>query len=152
MAEEQGDAEEQGNGEDYARFFEVWKHYAQDKTQSHEQLDSWLLKLSAGALAVSLAPATKLFELGGPRWILVVAWFLFGAAIGATVWSMLASARCTGSMADLAYKSMVQREPLQDHGRATRGVRRANNVAMGAFLVGLALGLTYLATVFLAQG
>jgi membrane associated rhomboid family serine protease len=152
MTEEQGDVEQGAGDTDYAAFLETWKHYADAKRETHEQLDTWLLKLSAGALALSLAPATKLFERGGPQWILVLAWFLFGTAIGATVWSMLASARRTDAMAKRAFRTIVKREPLEDDEHVTQGVRRVNNVAMAAFLVGLVLGLVYVATVFVAQG
>ena len=46
----------------YRTYERLWQHRADAKQRTQEQLDGSLLKLSAGALAVSLTPATPLFE------------------------------------------------------------------------------------------
>jgi hypothetical protein len=140
--------------ESYRTYLESWRHSAEAKVKAHEQLDSYLLKLSAGALAVSLSPATGLFEASkpGPRWLLVVGWLLYLVTIGATMLSFRHSAKSCDTMVDIAYRAMIDRDPsaITDQKRALRPTRILNWIAIYSFLAALLLSVIYLAITFLA--
>jgi len=147
-------AQESSPGESYSTYIETWRHSAEAKLKAHEQLDSYLLKLSAGALALSLSPATGLFEAGVPaaRWLLVIGWLLYLVTIGATMLSFRESARMCDTMVTIAYRALVERDAAAaaDQKRAVQSTRTLNSVAISSFLAALLLSVIYLAITFLA--
>ena len=149
-------ADQQGRDEESRRqeFMQAWAHYAESKRKTHEQLDSYLLKLSAGALVLSLSPTARLFSDNatlGPRCLLVLAWLCFIVTIGATLLSLRASAKAEDAMIDIAYATIIEEEdPKETRQDAARhGVQAFNEVAIGGFILGLVFGLVYVGVVFL---
>lgn len=138
----------------YSTYLETWRHSADAKLKAHEQLDSYLLKFSAGALALSLSPATGLFEESVPaaRCILVIGWLLYLVTIGATLLSFRASAKTCDSMVEIAYRAMVERDAtaIEDQKSVLRSTRALNAVSIFSFLAALLLSVIYLAIMFLA--
>lgn len=149
-------ADQQGRDEEsrHQQFMQAWVHYAESKRKTHEQLDSYLLKLSAGALVLSLSPTTRLFgdgAIGAPRWLLVLAWLCFIVTIAATLLSLRASAKAEDAMIDVAYATIMEdKDPKETRQDATRqGVQVFNEVAIATFILGLLFSLVYVGAVFL---
>ncbi len=138
----------------YESYLKFWQHSADAKQRTQEQLDGYLLKFSAGALTLSLSPATGLFETSVPaaRCLLVLAWLLYLVTIGATMVSFRQSAKSADKVMSIAYRAMIGRDSgaLDDHDAATQSTQTLNKVAISTFLFALLLSVIYLATAFLA--
>ena len=141
--------------ESYSTYLKSWQHSADAKRETHAQLDSYLLKFSAGALALSLSPAAGVFEATVPaaRCLLVISWLLYLVTIGATMLSFRESAKTCDKMAEIAYRSIVERDESAVEGQraASKATRMLNSVAIYSFLAALFLSLVYLALTFLAR-
>lgn len=139
----------------YDAYLKSWQHWADAKLKTHEQLDSYLLKLSAGALALSLSPAAGVFGATVPaaRYLLVIAWLLYLVTIGATMLSFRKSAGACDTMVDIAYRSIVERDEsaVECQRAASKATHVLNSVAICSFLAALLLSLVYLALTFLAR-
>ncbi len=140
--------------ESYSTYLKSWQHSADAKRETHAQLDSYLLKFSAGALALSLSPATGLFESTVPaaRCLLVLGWLLYLVTIGATMLSFRESAKTCDKMAEIAFRGIVERDAstMEDQQEVLRATRVLNSVAIYSFLAALLLSVIYLAITFLA--
>lgn len=138
----------------YEGYLKFWQHSVDAKQRTQEQLDGYLLKFSAGALTLSLSPATGLFETSVPaaRCLLVLAWLLYLVTIGATMVSLRQSAKSADEVMPIAYRSMIDRDPsaLDDHDAPTKSTQRLNTVAISTFISALLLSIIYLAIAFLA--
>ena len=154
MTDDDATTQDSQPDESYSSYLETWHHFADAKLKAHEQLDSYLLKFSAGALALSLSPATGLFENTVPaaRCLLVIGWLLYLVTIGATMLSFRESAKTCDEMVTISYRAMVDRDPsaLEDQQTALKSTRTLNKVAIFSFLAALLLSVIYLAITFLA--
>jgi hypothetical protein len=138
--------------ERYNKYLEVWQTLFETKRKAHEQLDSYLLKFSAGALAISLSPATGLFEnpTEAPKCLLIIAWLLFLVTIGSTLWSFRTSAQSCDEMVGVMYEAMVEeKDSSRDQHRNIIGsTKTLNTIAILSFIAALLLSLLYLAITF----
>jgi hypothetical protein len=89
--------------------FKAYELYLADRTrlatakaEAAKSYDQTILTFSAGAVALSITFLEKLIQRPAVTWLLYVAWSLFGIAILATLYSLLASQRaCTDEICDL---------------------------------------------------
>jgi hypothetical protein len=141
-------------GEPYGAYLDYHGHLTDAKLKAHAQLDSFLLKFSSGALALSLSPTTRLFETSdtAPKGLLVLAWALYLVTIGATLWSFRASAKSCDKMVDIAYEVIVEEDKGagKRHKEASKSTQRLNFLSIWSFLAALLFSLVYLAMTFLA--
>ena len=155
MSEETSESETQNESSScdrYSYYIETWQHWADAKLRAHEQLDSYLLMFSDGALVRSLSPTTELFKPSevAPKCLLVLAWVLFLVTIGATLWSFRESAKRCDEMVDIAYQTMVENdeEATEKHKEAIRPTRLLNGVSICSFVAALLFSLIYLTVIF----
>jgi hypothetical protein len=80
--------------------FKAYELYLTDRTrlasakvEAAKSYDQTILTFSAGAVALSITFLEKLIQRPAVTWLLYVAWILFGVAILATLYSLLASQR-----------------------------------------------------------
>lgn len=89
--------------------FKAYELYLADRTrlatakaEAAKSYDQTILTFSAGAVALSITFLEKLIQRPAVTWLLYLAWILFGVAILATLYSLLASQRaCTDEICDL---------------------------------------------------